>query len=165
LLHFLKFTKMKPITYTKLYAHCVFTPKGKCSLLTGSIRDRVHKYIYGIIKEKKCNPVAINGTKDHIHILFGFGPTISISALVRDIKRSSAMFINNEIQSYLKFSWQEGFGAFTVGHRELDSVYKYILNQKEHHKEKNFKNEYFQMLTDHEIEYNNDYLFEFYDED
>jgi putative transposase len=97
---------MKPNTYTRLYAHCVFTPKGKSSLLTDSIRDRVHKYIYGIIKEKKCYPVAINGTKDHIHILIGFGPTISISDLIRDIKRSSAMFINNEVRSYYKFSWQ-----------------------------------------------------------
>ena len=126
----LKSRAMKPNTYTKLYAHCVFTPKGKASLLSDSIRDRVHKYIYGIIKEKKCYPVIINGTKDHIHILVGFPPTINISELVRDIKRSSAMFINNEVRSYLKFNWQEGFGAFTVGYRELDHVYKYILNQE-----------------------------------
>ena len=156
---------MKPNTYTRLYAHCVFTPKGKSSLLTDSLRDRVHKYIYGIIKEKKCYPVAINGTKDHIHILVGFGPTISISDLVRDIKRSSTLFINNEVKFYYKFSWQEGFGAFTVGYRELDHVYKYILNQEKHHQEKNFRNEYFQILTDHGVDYNNDYLFEFYDED
>jgi putative transposase len=156
---------MKPNTYTKLYAHCVFTPKGRSSLLTDSIRGRVHKYIYGTIKEKKCYPVAINGTRDHIHILLGFAPTISISDLIRDIKRSSAMFINNEVKSYLRFSWQEGFGAFTVGYRELDPVYKYILNQEEHHRTKNFRDEYFQLLNDHEIKYNDDYLFEFYDED
>jgi hypothetical protein len=58
--------------------------------------------------------------------------------LIRDIKRSSAMFINNEVRSYLRFSWQEGFGAFTIGYRELDQVYKYIVNQKEHYMEKNF---------------------------
>ena len=156
---------MKPNTYTKLYVHCVFSPKGKTCLLTDSIRDRVHKYIYGIVKEKKCYPVAINGTKDHIHILLGFGPTVSISDLIRDIKRSSAMFINNVVESYIKFSWQEGFGAFTVGYRELDHVYKYILNQEEHHREENFRSEYHQILTDNRIDYNNDYLFEFYDED
>ena len=156
---------MKPNTYTKLYPHCVFTPKGKASLLTDSIRDRVHKYVYGIIKEKKCYPVAINGTKDHIHILVGFPPTVNICDLIRDIKRSSAMFINNEVHSWLKFSWQEGFGAFTVSYRELNLVYKYILNQEEHHKKKNFQGEYLQILNENGVEYNNDYLFEFYDQD
>jgi putative transposase len=156
---------MKPNTYTKLYAHCVFTPKGRNSLLNDSIRDRIHKYIYGIIREKKCYPVAINGTKDHVHILFGFGPTICISDLIRDIKRSSALFINNGVHSYLKFSWQEGFGAFTVGYRELDQIYKYILHQEEHHKGKKFREEYFQILNENGIEFKDDYLFEFYDED
>jgi putative transposase len=156
---------MKPNTYTRLYAHCVFTPRGKASLLTDSIRERVHKYIYGIIKEKKCFPVAINGTKDHIHILVGFGPTVCLSDLVRDIKRSSALYINNELKSNYRFSWQEGFGAFTVGYRELDHVYKYILNQEEHHRVKNFRNEYHQILDDNGVDYINNYLFEFYDED
>jgi putative transposase len=133
--------------------------------LTDSIRERVHKYVYGIIKEKKCYPVAINGTKDHIHILVGFPPTINISDLMRDIKRSSAIFINNEDRSYLKFSWQEGFGAFTVGYRELDHVYKYILNQEEHHVGKNFREEYLHILKENGVEYNSEYLFEFYDED
>lgn len=154
---------MKPNTYSKLYVHCVFTPRGKSSLLTDSIRNRVHKYIYGIISEKKCYPVAINGTEDHIHILVGFPPTICISDLIRDIKRSSSMFINNEVKSYIKFSWQEGFGAFTVGYRELDHVYKYILNQEEHHRVKKFRDEYFQILNENGVEYNNDYVFEFYD--
>ncbi len=154
---------MKPNTYSKLYVHCVFTPRGKSSLLTDSIRNRVHKYIYGIISEKKCYPVAINGTEDHIHILIGFPPTICISDLIRDIKRSSSMFINNEVKSYIKFSWQEGFGAFTVGYRELDRVYKYILNQEEHHRVKKFRDEYFQILNENGVEYSNDYVFEFYD--
>ena len=155
---------MKPNTFTKLYVHCIFTPKGRNSLLTDSIRIKVHKYIYGIIQEKKCFPVAINGTKDHIHLLIGFPPTIAISDLIRDIKRSSAMFINSQVKTYLKFNWQEGFGGFTVGYRELDTVYKYILNQEEHHKTINFRNEYLKTLTDQEIKYDSNYLFEFYED-
>jgi len=155
---------MKPNTFTRLYVHCVFTPKGKDSMLTDSIRIRIHKYIYGIIKEKKCYPVAINGTKDHIHILVGFIPTISISDLIRDIKRSSALFINQSSKSYIRFSWQEGYGAFTVGYRELDHVYKYILNQEKHHSTTSFKSEYMQILKDEDIDFNSDYLFEFYEE-
>lgn len=161
----LKYRAMKPNTFTKLYVHCIFTPKGRNSLLTDSIRDKVHKYIYGILTEKKCFPVAINGTKDHIHLLIGFPPTISISDLIRDIKRSSALFINGLLNSYLKFRWQEGYGAFTVGYRDLDRVYKYVLNQLEHHSKRNFKDEYTRLLTDEGIEFNPDYLFEFYADD
>ena len=161
----LKTCAMKPNTYTKLYAHIVFTPKGRDLTLNNSIRTIVHKYIYGIIVEKKCYPVAINGTKDHIHILVGFPPTIAISDLVRDIKRSSSLFINEQQKSYIKFSWQEGFGAFTVGFRELDRVYKYILNQEEHHSKISFKNEYMKILTEEGIEFKNEFLFEFYEDD
>jgi REP element-mobilizing transposase RayT len=153
---------MKPNTYSKLYAHIVFTPKGRVSMLTDSIRTITQKYIYGIIVEKKCYPVPINGTRDHIHILVGFPPTIAISDLVRDIKRSSSLFINERKKSYLKFSWQEGFGAFTLGYRELDKTYNYILKQQEHHIKKSFKEEYILMLTEEGIAFEDDYLFEFY---
>ncbi len=155
---------MKPNTYTKLYAHCVFSPKGKTSMLTDSIRDNVHKYIYGIIEGLKCYPVAINGTEDHIHILAGFRPTISISDFVRDIKRSSSLYINNNHFFGHKFCWQEGYGAFTVGYRELDIVYKYILNQQIHHQEENFKKEYMRILSEQDFKINDDFLYEFYDE-
>jgi len=155
---------MKPNTYTKLYVHCVFSPKGRTSLLTDSIRGNVHKYIYGIIKGLKCYPIAINGTNDHIHILTGFCPTITISDLVRDIKRSSSLYINNNHLFAHKFSWQEGYGAFTIGYRELDHIYKYILNQQIHHKEENFKEEYMRILSEQDFEINNDFLYEFYDE-
>lgn len=161
----LKTLAMKPNTFTKLYAHCVFTPKGRNSLLTESIKINVHKYIYGIIKGKKCYPIAINGTSDHIHILFGFNPDISISDLIRDIKRSSALFVNNQLKSYLKFRWQEGYGAFTVGYRDLNSIYQYILKQEEHHSKTHFREEYVQLLKEAGIEYNPEYLFEFYETD
>ncbi len=154
---------MKPNTFTKLYVHCVFTPKGRESLLTDSIREKVHKYIYGIIIEKKCYPVAINGTDDHIHLLIGFPPNIAISDLIRDIKRSSSLFINEQRKSYIRFKWQEGFGGFTVGYRELDKVYNYILNQEIHHSKLTFKDEYLKILKEEGIEYEYEYLFEFYD--
>ena len=156
---------MKPNTYTRLYAHCVFTPKGRHSMLKESIRENVHKYIYGTIIGKKCFPVAINGIADHIHILVGFCPALSIEDLVRDIKRSSALYINSNHLLVSKFSWQEGYGAFTVGYRDLDNVYKYVLNQQEHHLKTTFKEEYLGILTDHGIDFSTEYLYEFYDQD
>jgi REP element-mobilizing transposase RayT len=154
---------MKPNTFTRLYVHCVFTPKGRQALLKQPIREKTEKYIYGIIKGKKCYPIAINGTEDHLHILVGFNPVISISDLIRDIKRSSSLFINSEKTFPFNFYWQEGFGAFTVGHRELDNVYKYILNQELHHSRQSFRNEYTKMLDDEGFSDYDRYLFEFYD--
>jgi len=161
---FLKSRAMKPNSYSKLYAHLVFSPKGRTSLLTDSIRVNVHKYIYGIISEKKCYPVAINGTKDHIHILTGFHPSIAISDLIRDIKRSSSLFINSNKNSFIKFSWQEGFGAFTVGFRELEILKEYIMNQEDHHNKAGFREEYFKILGEEGIDFDKEYVFEFYDE-
>jgi putative transposase len=156
---------MKPNTYTKLYVHCVFTPKGRHSKLKESIRENVHKYIYGIIKAKNCYPIAINGTSDHIHILIGFCPSISVENLVRDIKRSSSIYINTNKLLEARFGWQEGYGAFTVGYPELDRVYKYILNQQTHHLTGNFKEEYIELLINEGIDFSHEHLYEFYDED
>ena len=154
---------MKPNTYTKLYAHCVFTPKGRDSLLIGSVQEKVHKYIYGTLKGMNCFPVTINGTMDHIHILAGFPPSLSIEKLVTDVKRSSTLWINtNRLLSH-KFNWQEGYGAFTVGYRDVDRVYKYIVNQQSHHLVKSFKQEYLQMLTEEGVDFKNEYLYEFYE--
>lgn len=158
-----KSIQLKPNTFTKLYVHCVFSPKGRDSLMKKPLREKIQKYIYGVIKEKKCNPIAINGTEDHLHILVGFTPTISISDLIRDIKRSSTLYINENHLLFYKFSWQEGYGAFTVVYSELDKVFKYILNQERHHSTQNFRDEYRQILTEKGIEEFDNYLFEFYD--
>jgi REP element-mobilizing transposase RayT len=155
---------MKPNTYTKLYAHCVFTPKGRHSLLKDSFRENVHKYIYGTIIGLNCYPISINGTSDHIHILTGFCTTIPISDLVRDIKRSSALYINKNHFLTQKFTWQDGYGAFTVGYPELDKVYKYILNQQSHHLKEKFHDEYMQILTEQGVNFDSEFLYEFYDE-
>jgi len=154
---------MKPDTYTKLYSHCIFTPRGRESLLVDSIREQVHKYIYGTIKGMNCYPVAINGTIDHIHILTGFPPPLSIEIFVRDVKRSSALFINSNRLLPYKFNWQQGYAAFTVGYRDLDRVYHYVLNQQIHHQKQSFKEEYLQNLIEEGVEFKNEYLCEFYD--
>lgn len=154
---------MKPNTYTKLYAHLVFTPDGRQLAFKESLKTEVHKYIYGIIKGLDCYPVLINGTEDHVHVLTGFKPTLAISDLMRDIKRSSAIYINQKKIFPYGFKWQEGYGAFTVGYKELDIVYNYILNQEDHHKKTIFREEYFNLLNDNGVDYDENYLFKFYD--
>lgn len=104
--------------------------------------------------------LAINGMPDHIHFLIGMKPSCCLSDLVREIKKSSNKFINENNLSKFKFNWQEGFGAFSYSHSQLDDVIDYILKQKEHHKKKTFKEEFIVFLKKYKIEYDDEYLLE-----
>ena len=100
---------------------------------------------------------------DHIHAFIGLRPAMAISDLVRDIKNNSSNFINDHTCVKRKFDWQDGYGAFSYSHSHIDTVYKYILNQENHHKKKTFKQEYFEFLKKFEVDYEEKYLFEWYD--
>ena len=152
-----------PNTYTQLLIQLVFAVKGRQNLIEEPIRERVEKFICGTATTRKHKPLAIYCMPDHLHLLVGLSPDQSISDLVKEIKMSSNDFINNEHLTKQKFYWQEGFGAFSYSKSALDNVVKYILNQKDHHKKKTFKEEYLDYLQKFEIAYEEKYLFEFYD--
>jgi REP element-mobilizing transposase RayT len=149
-----------PNTYSQIYVQIVFTVKGRKNLIMKERREELHKYITGIINNKGQKLMAIFAMQDHIHILVGIQPNITISDLVRDIKSNSTRFINENNWVEGKFNWQEGFGAFSYSKSSLDNVIKYIMNQEEHHKKITFKEEYINFLEKFEIEYNEKYLFE-----
>lgn len=151
-------------TYKKAYFHLVFAVKYRNSLIGKSWREKLEKYITGIIKQNGHKLIAIYAMRDHMHILIGYNLNQTIPVLMEKIKTSSDEYIKNEKLCPFKFQWQNGYGAFTVSHSMVDIVYKYILNQEEHHKAKNFKGEYIEMLVKNEIEYKDEYLFEFFDE-
>ena len=100
---------------------------------------------------------------DHTHVLIGLKPNIAISDLVRDIKAGSSKFINDQKWVRGKFNWQEGFGAFSYSKSQLNTVINYILNQEEHHHKKTFREEYIEFLEKFEIEFEEKYLFEFFE--
>jgi REP element-mobilizing transposase RayT len=149
-----------PNTYTQIYIHVVFAVKNRDALISSSWKERLHKYMTGIIQNQGHKLIAINTMPDHVHIFIGMEPDAALSDLVRDIKRDSTNFVNNEIRLKGKFSWQEGFGAFSYSHSQIDSVAKYILGQEEHHRLKTFKEEYETMLKEYAVEYNDRYVFE-----
>lgn len=111
-------------------------------------------------KRKRAKVYAIGGVADHIHLLVSIKPTISISDLVRDIKANSSKWINEKQYVVGKFQWQEGFGAFSYAHSQLDTVIPYINNQEQHHKLITFKDEYMELLQKFNIPYDEKYLFE-----
>lgn len=146
-------------TFSQIYIQVVFAVKGRESLIQKEWEERLYQYITGIIRAKEQKLIAINGMPDHIHIFIGMKPSCCLSDLVREVKKSSNDFINENKLSKFKFSWQEGYGAFSYSHSQIDAVAKYILNQKEHHRKITFKEEYVDFLKKFEIEHDEKYLF------
>ncbi len=146
-------------TFSQIYIQVVFAVKGRNSLIKSDWEEELYKYITGIVSNKGQKMLAINGMPDHIHFLIGMKSSCCLSDLVREIKKSSNLFINKKGFSKYKFEWQEGYGAFSYAHSALDNVIKYINNQKEHHRTKTFKEEYKDFLLKFQVEYKDEYLF------
>ena len=132
--------------------------------MTKDIRSRVFEYISGIIRGMNHKSINVNGVADHIHILIGLNTTITISDTVHEIKRCSSLFINENKLCKKKFAWQEGFGCFSYGQSQLSRIYNYIENQEEHHKKYKFKSEYLGLLEKFKIEFDERYVFDFWDD-
>lgn len=154
---------MKPGTFTQMYVQLVFAVQNRDNLLSKPIRPKVFEYIGGILRDQKNKPIIINGTNDHLHILFRLNPAISVSDTVHDIKRGSSIFINSQRLIPLRFSWQEGYGGFTYSRSEIENVYRYIQNQEAHHAKQLFRDEYHELLRSNEIIYDSRFLFDFFD--
>ena len=153
---------MKPGVFTQLNTQLVFAIKYRDRLLTKEIRAEVFSYMSGILTNRKHKSIIINGMSDHVHILFGSNPNDKLSDLVACLKRDSSSFINEKNWIKGKFHWQDGFGAFSYGRSQLDKIYNYILNQENHHNRRTFREEYTELLNKFEVEYEDKYLFEFF---
>jgi len=148
-------------TYSQIHIQVVFAVQGRQSLISDENKDELYKYISGIARNQGQKLIAINGMPDHIHILIGLQPDMALSDLVRDIKAGSSKFVNQKGWIRGKFSWQEGFGAFSYGHSQLPSVVRYIQNQEAHHARRSFKHEYFALLRKFDIAFEDKYVFQF----
>ncbi|MGB7624162.1 MAG: IS200/IS605 family transposase [Terriglobia bacterium] len=146
-------------TYTQIYIHLVFAVQGRQNLIYPSHNDELQEYITGIVTGKRQKLITINNRPDHAHLLIGQKPDIALSDLVRDIKAGSSGFINRSHWMRGRFEWQEGFGAFSYSHSQLDRVIRYIQNQEEHHARKTFQQEYLQLLKRFQIPYDERYIF------
>ena len=146
-------------TYTQIYIHIVFAVQGRRNVIGKDRKEELHKYITGIIRNKQQKLIAINSMPDHVHIFIGMKPNIALSDLVRDMKNNSSAFINEKKWGKGKFRWQEGFGAFSYAHSQINAVVKYIQDQEKHHARRSFKDEYLEMLRRFNVEYDERYLF------
>ena len=126
-------------TYTQIYVQIVFAVKGRENLIHEKHREKLEKYICGIVNNKESKPLAIYCNPDHLHILIGLKSNTSVSDITRDIKANSSKWINEKKFIVGKFSWQEGYGAFTYAKSQIDAVAKYIHNQHQHHQKKSLR--------------------------
>lgn len=146
-------------TYTQIHLHVVFAVQGRRSLIPAARAQNLYRYITGIITQQGQKLLIINGMPDHLHLLIGLRPDKALSDLMREVKANSAKFINEQEWLSGKFSWQEGFGAFSYGASQLPQIIEYIKRQEEHHATRSFQQEYELLLKRFGVEYNSAYLF------
>ena len=148
-------------TFTQVYLQYVFAVKGRYNFIPRSKKEELHKYITGLVQNKKCKLLAVNCMPDHTHLFVGFNPTIAISELIKSVKIATNDFINDKKWLRENFQWQNGYGVFSYGHSQIDRVIQYVNNQEIHHAKKNFREEYQTLLKRFSVEYSNTRLFEF----
>jgi REP element-mobilizing transposase RayT len=146
-------------TYTQIYIQIVFAVEGRQNLIRPRHNDELQKYITGIVSGQNQKLLAINNMPDHVHLLIGLDAHLSLSELVRDIKANSSRFVNQKGWISGRFSWQEGFGAFSYSRSQIDSVIRYIQNQQSHHARQTFREEYLEFLRKFQVDYNERYIF------
>lgn len=142
----------------KLYVHIVFHTKNNEFKIRKEDRKELYAYMGAIIKDNNSIPIIINGVDDHVHVFCIMSKNIALAKLVEEIKRHSSRWIKTLSSYYNQFSWQGGYGGFSVSPSLLASTKKYIKNQESHHKKNSFKEEYLQFLKEYGVDYDENYL-------
>ena len=151
-------------TYSQIYIHVVFAVEGRQNLIAPKYNDELQKYMTGIVSGQRQKLIAINNMPDHVHLLIGQRPDSALSDLIGDVKTGSSKFIKTKRWVAGRFSWQEGFGAFSYSRSQLSAVIRYIENQQKHHTKKSFREEYVDSLEKFGVEYDGRYIFKTGDE-
>jgi len=129
-------------SYNKIWIHAIWATKNRSPLLAQHVEQKVYQFISEQLREMGCPVRIVNGIPDHVHCLFLLSPQKSIAEVIKQVKGSSSHFINNSNFIPDKFAWQTGYAAYSVSESGVEKVYQYIKNQKTHHQNKSFKDEY-----------------------
>jgi putative transposase len=146
-------------TYTQIHIQVIFAVQNRDCVIGNSWKEELYRYMTGIIKNYNHKVLAINGTPDHVHILIGMRPTQSLSDLMQDIKGDSSKWINQKGFVKGRFSWQEGYGAFSYSKSHVNKAIEYVKNQEKHHRTKSFLEEYRDFLKKFEVDFDERYIF------
>jgi len=147
-----------PDSYTNLLYHIVFSTKERRPLITPKYEIRLYDYLGGTIRKVGGISLELNGTEDHIHLLAKLRPDCALSDVLRELKANATGWMHDVFPSLNNFSWQRGYGAFTVSQSNVESVRRYIARQKEHHRKVSFRDEFIQFLKESAIEYDERFI-------
>jgi len=145
-------------TYYAVYEHIAFSTKARVAALSDAIRPDLFAYLAGTLKNQGCFPLIIGGLSEHVHLLIRKRGTLLTSDLVKEIKRSSSIWLKKHGAACGKFSWQVGYGAFSVSYWDLEKIRVYIANQEEHHRHMTWEEEYRKLLKKHGVEFDERYF-------
>jgi REP element-mobilizing transposase RayT len=150
-----------PQSLAKILLHIVFSTKDRCPFLRdGAIRDEMHHYLGGILKRLDCQPITVGGVEDHVHLLTTLSRTCTVADLVKELKRGSSIWIKTRAPQLEKFSWQGGYGAFSIGASQAPQVKAYIARQEEHHRKISFQDEFRELLRRYKIDFDERYVWD-----
>ena len=150
-----------PQSLAKILVHAVFSTKERHPYLHDkSLREELHRYIGGILQEHDCQPIITGGTEDHVHVLFALSRTQTAAEIIKEIKRSSTLWLKTKNKDLHDFAWQSGYGIFSIGFSQVRTVRDYILGQEEHHRKISFQDEFRKLLRRYEIEFDERYLWD-----
>ncbi len=150
-------------TYRKVYLHIVFAVRNRDALLDVTWRNRLFAYTSKMLTNRGHFALAVNGSHDHVHFFIDYSCKELIEDLVREVKKSMSNFIKDNRLCKFHFQWQSGYAVFSVGYREKGRVINYIKNQDVHHSQGTFKDEYMSLLKNYDVEFKNEYVFDFLD--
>lgn len=149
-----------PQSLANIYIHLIFSTKKRNACLSNEVRPDLHAYMATVLANLQCPAVLINSVEDHVHILFQLTRTATLSKAVEEVKKSSSRRLKTQSPNLDSFTWQSGYGAFSVSASNTSQVANYIKNQQEHHRKKTFKEEYREFLEKHQIEYDERYVWD-----
>ena len=145
---------------SSILVHLVFSTKNREPFITPIIEAELHPYMAKIFRELKSPSLAIDGTDDHVHILFSLARIVTVADLVEEIKTSTSKWIKTKGPEFRGFQWQRGYGAFSIGQSNVEALKRYIHAQKKHHQQTTFKVEYRKFLKAYGIDYDERYVWD-----
>jgi REP element-mobilizing transposase RayT len=150
-----------PQSFAKILVHVVFSTKDRRPFLREkSLRDELHHYIGGILSAQDCQPIITGGIEDHVHFLCALSRTRDAAHVIKEVKRGSSLWIKTKDADLQDFSWQAGYGIFSIGFSQIAPVRDYIAGQEEHHRKTSFQDEFRQLLRRYEIEFDERYVWD-----
>ena len=150
-----------PQSLSKILLHVVFSTKERRPFLRDhTLRDEMHKYIGGILKERDCPPIVVGGVEDHVHVLCALARTCAPAEMVKEMKRSSSLWIKSRCSEERDFAWQHGYGIFSIGYSQLEDVRRYIAEQEQHHAKVTFQEEFRRLLERYDVAFDEAYVWD-----